>query len=120
MADVHQNPSSGDSVQQEQDSRRKRRGAAYDQDEHKEDTGPPSKFRKFDGNQDGRIVTLFRRPEKDVHRWNVPDVVSDYTLKYFNYVLDEESFKEMSEDIGKPDNELLAPLELNDVIKKAD
>ena len=45
-----------DSVQEGQDSRRKRKGAASDQDEHKEDTGPPSKFRKVDGNNVGQPV----------------------------------------------------------------
>ena len=34
--------------------------------------------------------------------------------------MDEESFKEISKDIGKPDNELLASPVLSDVIKKAD
>ena len=34
--------------------------------------------------------------------------------------MDEESFKEISEDIGKLNNELLAPPVFNDVIKKAD
>ena len=38
-------------------------------------------------------------------------MVSDYTLKYFSSVLNEESFQEISKDIGKPDN---------DIIKKAD
>ena len=47
-------------------------------------------------------------------------MVSDYTLKYFNSVLNEESFQEISKDIGKPDNDLLALPVLNDIIKKAD
>ena len=47
-------------------------------------------------------------------------MVSDYTLKYFNSVLNEESFQEISKDVGKPDNDLLAPPILNDIIKKAD
>ena len=47
-------------------------------------------------------------------------MVSDYTLKYFNSVLNEESFQEISKDIGKPDNDLLAPPVLNDIIEKAD
>ena len=112
---------SDDSVEEGQNSRSKRKVAASDQDEHEEDTGPPSKFRKVDGNYDGQPVNsdiTFRPPEKDTQRWNVQDVVSDYTLKYFNSVLDEESFKEITKDIGKPDNELLASPVLNDVIKK--
>ena len=91
--------------------------------EHKEDTGPPSKFRKVDGNFDGQPINsdiIFRLPRKDTQRWNVQDVVSDYTLKYFSSVLDEESFKERSKDIRKPNDELLAAPVLNDVIKKAD
>ena len=114
---------SDDSVQQGQDSRRKRKVAASDKDEHEEYTGPPSKFRKVNGNYDGQPVNshiIFRPPEKDTQRWNVQDVVSDYTLKYFNFVLDEERFKKISKDIEKPDNELLALPVLNDVIKKAD
>ena len=63
---------------------------------------------------------IFRPLEKDTQKWNVQNVVSDYTLKYFNSLLDEESFKEISKDIGKLDNELFAPQILNDVIKKAD
>ena len=47
-------------------------------------------------------------------------MVSDYTLEYFNSVLDEENFQEISKDIGKPDNDILAPPVLNDFIKKAD
>ena len=47
-------------------------------------------------------------------------MVSDYTLKYFNSILNVESFQEISKDIGKPDNDLLAPPVLNDIIKKAD
>ena len=101
----------------------KRKGAASDQNEHEEDTGPPTKFRKADGNYDGQPVNsdiIFRPPEKYTQRWNVQDVVSDYTLKYFNSVLDEENFKQISKDIGKPNNGLSAPQVLNDVIKKAD
>ena len=41
-------------------------------------------------------------------------------FKYFNSVLNEESFQEISKDIGKPDNDLLALPVLNDIIKKAD
>ena len=62
---------SDDSVQERQDSRRKRRVAASGQDEHKEDTGPPSKVRKLDGNYDGQPVNsdiTFRPPEKNTQR----------------------------------------------------
>ena len=38
-----------------------------------------------------------------------------YIIKYFSPVLDEESFKEISKDIEKPDNKLSAPPVLNDV-----
>ena len=58
----------GDFVQEEQDSWRKHKGAASDQDEHEEDTGPLSKFRKVDGNYDRQPVNsdiIFRPPEKD-------------------------------------------------------
>ena len=47
-------------------------------------------------------------------------MVSDLTLKYFNSVLNEESLQEISKDIGKPDNDLLALPVLNDIIEKAD
>ena len=99
------------------------KGAASDQDEHEEDTGPPSKSRKVDGHYDGQPVNsdiIFRPPEKGTQRWNVQEVVSGHALKYSNSVLDEESFKDISKDIGKPANELLALPLLSDVIKKAD
>ena len=103
---------SNDYVQEGQDSRKKCKIVASDQDEHEEDTVPPSKFKKVDENYDGEPVNsdiIFRPPKKDTQRWNVQDVVSDYTLKYFNSVLDEDSFKEISKDIGKPDYDLLTP-----------
>ena len=78
---------------------------------------------KFVENYDGEPVNsdiIFRPLEKDTQRRSIQDVVSDYTLKYFSSVLNEESFQEISKDIGKPDNDLLAPPVLNDIIKKAD
>ena len=78
---------SDDYVQEEQDSRKKRKIAASDQEEHEEDTVPPSKFRKVDENCDGEPLNsdiIFRPPEKDTQRWNVQDMVSDYTLKDLN------------------------------------
>ena len=111
-------------AQEEQDSQNKRKIPASDLDEHEEVSVPPTKFRKVDGNSDGEPVVdsdiIFRPREKDTQRWSIQDVVSDYTLKYFNSVLNEESFQEISKDIGKPDNDLLAPPVLNDIIKKAD
>ena len=111
-------------AQEEQDSQNKRKIPASDLDEHEEVSVPPTKFRKVDGNSDGEPVVdsdiIFRPLEKDTQRWSIQDVVSDYTLKYFNSVLNEESFQEISKDIGKPDNDLLAPPVLNDIIKKAD
>ena len=59
---------SDDYVQEGQDSWRRRKIAASDQDEHEEDTVPPSKFRKVDGSYDGEPVNsdiIFRPPEKD-------------------------------------------------------
>ena len=93
---------SDDYVQEGQDSGRKCKIAASDQDENEEDTVPPSKFRKVDENYDGEPVNsdiIFRPREKDTQRWNVQDVVSDFTLKYFSSVLDEESCKEIFKDI---------------------
>ena len=111
-------------AQEEQDSQNKRKIPASDLDEHEEVSVPPTKFRKVDGNGDREPVVdsdiIFRPLEKDAQRWSIQDVVSDYTLKYFNSVLNEESFQEISKDIGKPDNDLLAPPVLNDIIKKAD
>ena len=111
-------------AQEEQDSQNKRKIPASDLDEHEEVSVPPTKFRKVDGNSDGEPVVdsdiIFRPLEKDTQRGSIQDVVSDYTLKYFNSVLNEESFQEISKDIGKPDNDLLAPPVLNDIIKKAD
>ena len=98
---------SDNSVQEGKDSWRKRKVSASDQDEHEEDTGPPSTFSKVDGNYDGQPVDsdiIFRPPEKNTQRWNVQDVVSDYTLKYFNSALDEQNFKKISKNIGNPDN----------------
>ena len=114
---------SDDYVQEEQDSQNKRKIPASDRDEHKEVSVPPSKFRKVDENCDGEPVDsdiIFRPLEKDTQRWTIQDVVSDYTLKYFNSVLNEESFQEISKDIGQPNNDLLALPVLNDIIKKAD
>ena len=45
-----------DHVQEEQDSWKKRKISASDQDEHEEVTVPPSKFRKIDENCDGEPV----------------------------------------------------------------
>ena len=110
-------------AQEEQDSQNNRKIPASDLDKHEEVNVPPTKFRKVDGNCDGEPVDndiIFRPLEKDTQRWSIQDVVSDYTLKYFNSVLNEESFQEISKDIGKPDDDLLAPPVLNDIIKKAD
>ena len=110
-------------AQEEQDSQNKCKIPAADLDEHEEVSVPPTKFRKVDGNCVGEPVDsdiIFRPLEKDTQRWSIQDVVSDYTLKYFNSVLNEESFQEISKDIGKPDNDLLALPVLNDIIKKAD
>ena len=111
-------------AQEEQDPQNKRKIPASDLDEHEEVSVPPTKFRKVDGNSDGEPVVdsdiIFRPLEKDTQRWSIQNVVSDYTLKYFNSVLNEESFQEISKDIGKPDNDLLVPPALNDIIKKAD
>ena len=62
---------SDDYVQEEQDSRKKRKIFASDQDEHEEVTVPPSKFRNVDENCDGEPVNsdiIFRPPEKDTQR----------------------------------------------------
>ena len=110
-------------AQEEQDLQNKRKIPAADLDEHEEVSVPPTKFRKADGNCVGEPVDsdiIFRPLEKDTQRWSIQDVVSDYTLKYFDSVLNEESFQEISKDIGKPDNDLLALPVLNDIIKKAD
>ena len=110
-------------AQEEQDSQNKCKIPASDLDKHEEVSVPPSKFRKVDENCDVEPVDndiIFRTLEKDTQRWSIQDVVSDYTLKYFNSVLSEKSFQEISKDIRKPDNDLLAPLVLNDIIKKAD
>ena len=60
MVDIHQNLRiivfENDSVQKRQDSRRNSKVAASDQDEHEEDTGPPSKLRKVVRNYDGQPV----------------------------------------------------------------
>ena len=96
-------------AQEEQDSQNKRKTPATDPDEHEEVGVPPTKFRKVDRNCVGEPVNsdiIFRPLEKDTQRWSIQDVVSDYTLKYFNSVLNEESFPEISKDIGKPDNDL--------------
>ena len=114
---------SDDYVQKEQDSQKKCKISTSYQDEHEEVTVPPSKFKKVGKSCDGQPVNsdiIFRPLEKDNQRCSIQDVVSDYTLKYFNSVLNEESFQEISKDIRKPDNDLLAPPVLNDIIKKAD